>query len=259
MSRNNKQHIKKEAGSNDPAFCIYGRVSMSKKKKKDQQSPNHFFLKTITPLTENQETTFEAFEEGKNLILHGMAGTGKTYISLYLALDKILNDTGYKKIVIIRSVVPTRDMGFLPGGVMEKSRAYEAPYKTICDDLFSRGDGYDVLKSKHLIEFTTTSFLRGNTFEDMIVIVDEVQNMGFRELNTIITRIGKNCQVIFSGDYTQTDLEGHDKGDLLTFLEILDRMKEFRRIEFDVDDIVRSGLVKSYILAKKEYESSRQF
>lgn len=228
---------------------------MSKKKKKlqNQQQQQHFSLRTISPLTLNQSTTFKAFEQGKHLLLHGVAGTGKTYVSLYLALNEVLNKSRYKQIVVIRSVVPSRDMGFLPGSAKEKARVYEEPYKMICDDLFGRGDGYDILKMKHMMEFTTTSFLRGVTFNDAIIIVDECQNMIQQELDTVMTRVGNNCRIIFCGDFRQTDLAKHEeRRGLLTFMNILDRMSCFEKIEFGKEDIVRSALVKSYIISKLE-------
>ena len=228
---------------------------MSKKKKKlqQQQQQNHFSLRTISPLTLNQSSTFKAFEQGKHLLLHGVAGTGKTYISLYLALNEVLNKSRYKQIIVIRSVVPSRDMGFLPGTAKEKAKVYEDPYKMICDDLFSRGDGYDILKTKRLIDFNTTSFLRGVTFNDAIIIVDECQNMIQQELDTVMTRVGNNCRIVFCGDFRQTDLAKHEeKRGLLTFMNILDKMSCFEKIEFGKEDIVRSALVKSYIISKLE-------
>jgi predicted ribonuclease YlaK len=228
---------------------------MSKKKKRlqNQQQQNHFSLRTISPLTLNQSSTFKAFEQGKHLLLHGVAGTGKTYISLYLALNEVLNKSRYKQIVIIRSVVPSRDMGFLPGTAKDKARVYEDPYKMICDDLFSRGDGYEILKTKRLIDFNTTSFLRGVTFNDAIIIVDECQNMIGQELDTVMTRVGNNCRIVFCGDFRQTDLAKHEeKRGLLTFMNILDKMSCFEKIEFGKEDIVRSALVKSYIISKLE-------
>ena len=228
---------------------------MSKKKKKlnQQQQQNHFSLRTISPLTLNQSSTFKAFEQGKHLLLHGVAGTGKTYISLYLALNEVLNKSRYKHIVVIRSVVPSRDMGFLPGSAKEKARVYEEPYKMICDDLFGRGDGYDILKMKHMLDFTTTSFLRGVTFNDAIIIVDECQNMIQQELDTVMTRVGNNCRILFCGDFRQTDLAKHEeRRGLLTFMNILDKMSCFEKIEFGKEDIVRSALVKSYIISKLE-------
>lgn len=219
--------------------------------------PKHFELRTIKPLTINQQRTFEAYEQGDNLVLHGYAGTGKTYISLYLALNEILNGSNqYNKVYIIRSVVSSRDIGFLPGGPKEKASVYEEPYMEICDDLFGRGDGYNILKMKNIIEFTTTSFLRGRTFKDAVVIIDEAANMSFHELDTIMTRMGDNTRVIFSGDFRQTDLnKGKEKSGLLPFMDILRRMHtHFTYVEFEKEDIVRSGLVRDYIITKTEME-----
>jgi phosphate starvation-inducible protein PhoH len=159
------------------------------------------------------------------------------------------------KMVIIRSVVPTRDMGFLPGSNKEKSKVYEAPYYAIFAELFGRGDAYEYLKNKNIVEFMTTSFVRGITLNDCVVIVDEIQNMTAQELHSVFTRIGKNCRVILSGDIKQNDLNGkREESGFKDFLKVLDYMRDFSIIEFDRNDIVRSTLVKSYIIAREELE-----
>lgn len=210
-----------------------------------------FKLRTCVPITQTQQQTFESFDHGDNLLLHGLAGTGKTFISMYLALREVLEEHNYKQVIVIRSVVPTRDIGFLPGNAKEKSKVYEGPYYAICNELFGRGDAYDILKAKNTIDFMTTSFLRGTTINNAIVIVDEVNNMTLHELDSIITRLGKNCRIIFCGDFRQSDLlkESERKG-LLEFMSILQHMRAFSHIEFTQDDIVRSGLVKQYIITK---------
>ena len=214
---------------------------------------NHFELRHIQPLTINQQNVFDAYYAGQNLMLHGYAGTGKTFLSTYLALREVLENDIYKKVVIIRSVVPSRDMGFLPGTEKQKAEVYEQPYQEICDDLFGRGDGYKILKFKGLVEFTTTSFLRGTTFNDSIIIVDECENMTFSEIDTVMTRIGTNSRIIFSGDYRQTDLhKPHDKSGIKELMAITRRMPSFDHIEFSIEDIVRSGVVKEYIIQKTE-------
>jgi phosphate starvation-inducible protein PhoH len=214
---------------------------------------NHFELKKIIPLTSNQSKTFSDYQQGYNLILHGFAGTGKSYISLYLALNEVLTSPIYEKIVIVRSVVPSRDIGFLPGSIKEKIKVYEEPYKEICDDLFGRGDGYDILKMRNIVNFTTTSYLRGLTFNKSIVIVDELQNMCFGELDTVMTRMGDQSRVIFCGDFRQTDLVNEkDKSGISKFINITKRMDKFEYIEFEKNDIVRSGLVRDYIIKRTE-------
>lgn len=210
-----------------------------------------FKLKHCSPLTENQQLTFDAFERGDNLVLHGLAGTGKTFISMYLGLREVLEGNKYHQVIVMRSVVPTRDIGFLPGNAKEKSKVYEGPYYAICNELFGRGDAYDILKNKNTIEFMTTSFIRGITLNNAIVIVDEVNNMTFHELDSIITRLGKNCRIMFCGDFRQSDLPKQaERNGLLDFMDILERMKSFTHVEFQQEDIVRSGLVKQYIIAK---------
>jgi len=212
---------------------------------------NNFRLSDIEPITENQQKAFKAYDQGKNLLLHGLSGTGKTFISMYLALEELLDGiNNFKKLTIIRSVVPTRDMGFLPGSAKEKAKVYEMPYRTVVSDLFGRGDAYDILKGKQIIEFETTSFLRGLTFEDSIILVDEVNNMTFHELDSVITRVGENCKIIFSGDFRQSDLNTYDRNGLLQFMKVIKKLDNFAHIEFEEEDIVRSGLVKQYIITK---------
>jgi phosphate starvation-inducible protein PhoH len=212
----------------------------------------NFRLKNIEPLTENQRLTFEKYHDGKNLLLHGIAGTGKSFLSIYLSLQNILSDPSrYKKLIIVRSVVPTRDMGFLPGNNKEKTKVYEAPYLAIFSELFGRGDAYDYLKNKGLVDFISTSFIRGITLNDCIIVVDEIANMTLHELDSVITRVGKNCKVIFCGDFRQSDFtKEHEKNGLTDFMRILQRMKSFDYIDFTEHDIVRSAMVKEYIIAK---------
>jgi phosphate starvation-inducible protein PhoH len=200
-------------------------------------------LQEIEPLTSNQVL---AFESEKHLMLHGVAGTGKTFISCYLAFDDMIKGL-YESLVIIRSAVSTRDIGFLPGSEKEKASVYEEPYKDICIELFQRGDAYEVLKTKGLVHFMTTSFIRGVTLRNSTIIIDECQNMSFHELDSIITRVGEGCRVVFCGDFRQSDLP---KNGLADFVRVLKAMKEFDMIDFQVEDIVRSKFVKNYITAK---------
>ena len=202
-------------------------------------------LQEIEPLTQNQ---LIAFDSEKHMLLHGVAGTGKTFISCYLAFDDMVKGQ-YEKLILIRSAVPTRDIGFLPGNEKEKSAIYEAPYKDIAVELFQRGDAYEILKTKGIVHFMTTSFIRGVTLRDAVIIIDECQNMTFHELDSIITRVGQNCRVIFCGDFRQSDL---NKNGLKDFVRILKAMESFDLIDFEIKDIVRSDFVKSYITAKSD-------
>lgn len=214
----------------------------------------NFNLKHINPLTENQRIAFDAFDDGKHLMLHGMAGTGKTFIALYKSIEAMMENTGVqKKIYIVRSVVPTRDMGFLPGNQKEKMKVYEAPYYAICTELFDRSDAYEVLKQKNAIEFISTSFVRGITMNNCYVIVDEVNNMSYHELDSVITRIGKGCRVLFCGDFRQSDLtKEQERNGLKDFMRVLDRLNDFVHVDFLEQDIVRSKLVKEYIIARQK-------
>lgn len=225
-----------------------------KTKTKPVQKQEIFDLKKVVPLTVNQEEMFSAYKQGHNLMVHGYAGVGKTYIALYLALQEVLQGSQkYDKIIIIRSVVPARDIGFLPGSIKEKTRIYEEPYKEMVDDLFGRGDGYEILKLKKIIDFTTTSFLRGTTFNNAIVIADETQNFTFQECDTIMTRMGDTSRVIFCGDYRQSDLNHHrEKSGIKDFINITKNISLFKHIEFTKEEIIRSRLVKEYIIQKAE-------
>ena len=206
-------------------------------------------IQQIEPLTRNQ---LAAFESESDLVLFGVAGTGKTFVGCYLAFDDMAKKE-YEKLVIIRSAVPTRDIGFLPGTEKEKASVYEEPYKDIAVDIFGRGDAYQILKAKGLVEFMTTSYIRGITLRDAVIIIDECQNMSFHELDSIITRVGRNCRVILAGDFGQSDLKSNGMGD---FLAVLEWMNEFHFIEFGVEDIVRSEFVKSYITAKHDLDNN---
>lgn len=226
-------------------------LKKDKKTKTTERKPT-FQLKRIEPLTQNQKLAFDSYAEGKNLTLHGIAGTGKSFISIYLALDEIINTkSDYDKLVIVRSIVPTRDMGFLPGDAKEKSKVYEAPYYAICTELFGRSDAYDLLKNKNTINFITTSFIRGMTLNNCIILVDEMQNCTLHELDSVITRIGRNCKIIFCGDFRQSDFTKYkDRKGLFDFVDILKNINQFRFIDFKEEDIVRSKLVKAYIIQK---------
>lgn len=209
-------------------------------------------LQHIKPKTINQNTIFKLYNQGRNLLLHGYPGTGKTFVSMYLALQEVLTgNTGFKKVMIVRSTVPTRDMGFLPGKMRDKIAEYELPYMEICAELFGGAHAYNQLKNRGQLEFLSTSFLRGLTWHDTIVIVDEMQNLTFHELDTVITRLGNNSKIIFSGDFNQGDLKlRQEKQGLLDFMDILDKMKMFAKVEMKEEDIVRGGIVKQYIIAK---------
>ena len=228
------------------------RILRQTNQKVNNQEKLNFNLKTIEPPTQNQKLSFEAYHNGKNLMLHGIAGTGKSFVSLYLGLNQILSENSpYKKLVIVRSVVPTRDMGFLPGNSKEKAKVYEAPYYAICTELFGRSDSYEYLKSKGLVEFISTSFIRGITLNDCIIVVDEIANMTLHELDSVITRVGKNCRIIFCGDFRQSDFtREHEKNGLVDFMSIIKRLKSFTFIDFNEHDIVRSAMVKDYIIQK---------
>jgi predicted ribonuclease YlaK len=215
-------------------------------------------MKTFQPLTENQKIFFDAYKRQDYFIaLHGVAGTGKTFSALYKAIEEVLDRSNtFEKIIVVRSAVQSREIGHLPGSVDEKMEIYQQPYRQICETLFGRKDAWDRLEEQGHIEFISTSFIRGMSFDDAIIIVDEMQNMTFEEIDTVMTRVGHRSKIIWCGDYRQTDLnkKKNDVSGLLKFFDIAYHMDAFTRIEFTPDDIVRSSLVKDYILAKLKFE-----
>jgi phosphate starvation-inducible protein PhoH and related proteins len=216
-------------------------------------------LQKLKALTKNQEKVFDSYKAGKNLVLSGSAGTGKTFLALYLGLNDILDKNNtMQKVVIVRSALPTRDMGFLPGEKEEKEAAYMDPYISTVNELFNDKEGWKKMISFKNIEFITTSFIRGITLNDSVIIVDEAQNCNYHELCSIITRVGKNCKLILCGDYYQSDfVKESDKSGLYSFINIINNMKSFDHIEFSWKDIVRSGLVRDFIMTKEMLENNK--
>lgn len=213
----------------------------------------HLELQEVNPLTEAQGHFFMNYDSGNSQVLSGSAGTGKTFMALYKAFNEILTSkTNYRRIVIVRSAVATRDVGFLPGTLEEKQAIYELPYTGICNELFGRGDAYGLMKKNGIVDFLTTSFIRGITLDETIVIVDEYQNLTAHEADSIMTRLGKGSKIIFCGDTCQTDFTRNNEKDISTFIDVIAGMtKWFNMNEFVSDDIVRSGIVKDYIKAKE--------
>ena len=225
---------------------------------KKNKEINHTNLVTIKSITDNQKVVFDSWKEGKNQFLFGAAGTGKTFISLYLALRDVLNlKEPYNKVVLVRSLIPTREIGFLPGDEEDKAALYQVPYQNMVQFMFEMQNEqqfnnlYDKLKGQGTLYFLSTSFLRGLTFDNTIIIVDECQNLNFHELDTIITRVGQDSKIVFCGDFDQSDLvRQNEKNGLHDFLRILGEMEEFNCTEFTIGDIVRSGFVRSYLINK---------
>ena len=234
-----------------------GLTTRQMKRKKPLSSE---YLVDIEPLTDNQRKLFDAYKEQKHLVAYGCAGTGKTFITLYNAIQDVLNERSpYERVYIVRSLVATREIGFLPGSHDDKADIYQIPYKNMVKYMFQMPSDADFemlygnLKAQETIKFWSTSFLRGTTLNDAIIIVDEFQNLNFHELDSIITRVGENTKIMFCGDATQSDLQKtNERNGIVDFMGVLRKMPSFDIIEFGVEDIVRSGLVKEYILAKME-------
>jgi len=235
-------------------------VGLTTRQIKRKKPINTNYLLNIEPITDNQKRFFDSYKEGKHIVAYGTAGTGKTFITLYNALSEILDDkTPYERIYLVRSLVSTREIGFLPGDHEDKADIYQIPYKNMVKYMFQMPSDADFemlygnLKAQESIKFWSTSFIRGTTLDNAIVIVDEFQNLNFHELDSIITRIGENSKIMFCGDSSQTDLiKTNDRNGIVDFMNVLRKMPSFDIIEFGIDDIVRSGLVKEYIIAKLE-------
>ena len=228
---------------------------MATKKNKEINSND---LVTIKPITDNQKVVFNTWKKEKNQFLFGAAGTGKTFISLYLALKDVMDlKKPYDKVILVRSLIPTREIGFLPGDEEDKSALYQVPYQNMVQFMFKMPNEaafnslYPKLKAQSSLYFLSTSFLRGLTFDNSIIIVDECQNLNFHELDTIVTRVGQNSKIMFAGDFFQTDLKNNnERNGLHDFVRILDNMQSFNVTEFNIGDIVRSGFVREYLIEK---------
>ena len=235
-------------------------IGLTTKQIKRKKPINTNYLLDIEAITENQKRLFESYKEGKHIVAYGTAGTGKTFITLYNALKEVLDEsTPYERIYLVRSLVSTREIGFLPGDHEDKADIYQIPYKNMVKYMFQMPSDADFemlygnLKAQESIKFWSTSFIRGTTLDNAIVIVDEFQNLNFHELDSIITRVGENSKIMFCGDSSQTDLiKTNDRNGIVDFMNVLRKMPSFDIIEFGIDDIVRSGLVKEYIIAKLE-------
>jgi len=217
-------------------------------------------MREVEPLTDSQKELYKCYENDQNIVAYGAAGTGKTFITLYNALKDVLSDkTPYEKIYLVRSLVATREIGFLPGDHEDKSYLYQIPYKNMVKYMFQLPTEADFemlyanLKAQGTISFWSTSFIRGTTFDKAIIIVDEFQNLNYHELDSIITRVGEDTKIMFCGDAAQSDLtKQNEKNGIMDFMKILRIMPSIDIIEFGVEDIVRSGLCKEYLVAKME-------
>lgn len=211
-------------------------------------------IKAIQPLKPRQEDMFHAWYNDKNICAFGSPGTGKTFLALYLAINEVL-EKRQQKVIIVRSAVPTREIGFVPGTLEEKISLYEKPYHEIMWELVGRESTYQCMKDAGLIQFETTSFIRGLTWDNCIIIIDEAANMTFHEIDSIMGRAGENARVIMTGDVKQTDLDGSRRNGsqgIEQAIKIYENMNEFELVQFNKYDIVRGDLVKSWIIASEE-------
>ena len=235
-------------------------VGMTAKQMKRKKPINTDMMREIDPLTDNQKVLFDSYSKNQNIVAYGAAGTGKTFITLYKALRDVLDpNTPYEKIYIVRSLVATREIGFLPGDHEDKSSLYQLPYVSMVKYMFEMPSDsefqmlYGNLKAQETIDFWSTSFIRGTTLDKSVIIVDEFQNLNFHELDSIMTRVGSNSKIMFCGDATQTDLtRANEKNGIVDFMKILRIMPSVDTIEFQIGDIVRSGICREYLIAKTE-------
>lgn len=210
-------------------------------------------LRTFEALSENQQKFFDMYKRGGYFMFClGAPGTGKTFLSMYRSIEEVLSkDNPFKQVVIVRSIVPTREIGFLPGSLEEKQEIYELPYQEICTTLFGRKDAWERLKEQGYARFLSTTAIRGISIDDSIIIVEECQNFTFHELSTILTRVGYRSKIIFCGDRFQTDLgkNKNDQSGLKQFLDISRTISSYEEVVFTSNDIVRSSLVRDFIIA----------
>ena len=232
---------------------------MARKKAPQTSNPmSGLNLRQIEPMNHTQNNMFDAFYDGYHIIAMGSAGTGKSFLSIYLGLEAVFDSQSpYRKVLICRSCVPSRDIGFLPGTEEEKIAVYKRPYVSIVNELYNRGDAWEILEKKGMVEFCSTSFLRGTTIDDTIIFVDEIQNLAFNELHNVVTRIGKNSALMLAGDFYQMDLEQEESG-IHDFFEISKKIKGFKIVTFQEGDIVRNDFIRDYILAKNEYDREKR-
>ena len=242
--------------SNTEIFDIDGHPVQPKRDRKRKTTHNKELLQVrhITAMTWAQTDMIEGYARGANLIAEGSAGTGKSFIASYLALNSLFTDKTIDKVVVVRSAVATRDMGFLPGTLQEKSEVFSIPYKQIFNDLCENGTAWDILTKKSMVEFITTSYVRGITLDNAVVIIDEFQSMTAHELYSVLTRMGKNTRIIVCGDTKQTDLDGRkEKSCYDWFMGVANKMTDWFHItKFVQQDIVRSPFVKALIMATEE-------
>lgn len=224
-------------------------VKLAKRKFTDKD------LLPFSPKTETQNKFVRAYHENIPLIIaHGHAGSGKSFCAINLALNEVLSTGGRDKIVLVRSAVQSREIGFTTGDIQQKEEPYEQVYRSIIADSMKYNDPYDNMKALGYIEFHSTTFIRGKTFNDAVIIVDEFQNMDYDELHSVITRAGKNTRIILCGDIRQSDLErnrGKQKTGVNRLLQVAKQLPYDMacELQFKADDIVRSGFVKAWIIA----------
>ena len=231
---------------------------MSRKKTQTSNRDRGLQLREIEPMTNAQNLLFNAFYEGYHVISMGTAGTGKSFLSIYLGLEAVFDPhSPYKKVLICRSCVPSRDIGFLPGTEEEKISVYKRPYQSIVQELFKRDDAWEILEKKGVVQFCSTSFLRGTTIDNTIIFVDEIQNLAYNEIHNVVTRIGKDSALVLAGDFGQMDLNTEESG-VKDFFEITKKTKGFNIVTFQERDIVRNDFIKDYIIAKNQYDKEKR-
>ena len=209
----------------------------------------------IKARTQNQQRLIEAYENNDMVFAVGPAGTGKTYLSIALAV-KALKDKTAKKIILSRPAVEAGEkLGFLPGDMKDKIDPYLQPLYDALEDMLPQVKLQDMME-KHVIQIAPLAFMRGRTLSDAVVILDEAQNTTPAQIRMFLTRMGWNTKMIITGDMTQIDLPHSQKSGLIEALHILNNVEGIGVVNLDRSDIVRHKLVTKIVNAYEEYDKS---
>lgn len=210
----------------------------------------------IKSRSENQQQLIEAYEKNDMVFAVGPAGTGKTYLSIALAV-KALKEKAIKKIILSRPAVEAGEkLGFLPGDMKDKIDPYLQPLYDALEDMIPAVKLQDMME-KHIIQIAPLAFMRGRTLSDAVVILDEAQNTTSQQIRMFLTRMGMNTKMIITGDLTQIDLPREQRSGLKEALKILDGVEGIGVVKLGQKDIVRHKLVTRIVNAYDKYDKER--
>ena len=210
----------------------------------------------IKSRSENQQQLIDAYEKNDMVFAVGPAGTGKTYLSIALAV-KALKEKAIKKIILSRPAVEAGEkLGFLPGDMKDKIDPYLQPLNDALEDMIPAVKLQDMME-KHIIQIAPLAFMRGRTLSDAVVILDEAQNTTSQQIRMFLTRMGMNTKMIITGDLTQIDLPREQRSGLKEALKILDGVEGIGVVKLGQKDIVRHKLVTRIVNAYDKYDKER--